>query len=192
MKISSLKFFLPIVPCLLVLLSACSRDDRSDPGYSYFRDMADSVPYEYYSENPNFADGKTAQLPVKGTIPRGYVPYQYSKTIEEQTRAGKELVNPIPNSPDQIALGKLKYELYCVMCHGDKGQGDGYLVTTKRITRPVTALDKEYVQNKPDGELFHILTLGSVSGFMGSVSWQLSPEDRWRIVRYIKNDLKHK
>ena len=192
MKMKSFKNLLRIAPCLLALTAACSRDDRNNPGHSYVSDMARAIPYEYYSENPNYADGKTAQLPVRGAIPRGHIPFQYSKTIEEQKRAGVELVNPVANSSKQIAGGKEKYEMYCSMCHGPHGEGNGYLVTTKKITKEVTSLVKDYVQNKPDGELYHVLTLGSVSGFMGAYNWQLKPEERWRIIRYIKSDLKNK
>ncbi len=184
------KIFVRLLPCLLILVTACSRDDRSNPGYTYFDDMSQAVPYEYYSENPNFADGKTAQLPVKGAIPREFVPYPYGKTVEEQKRAGVELVNPIPDSPQTIARGKAMYEKYCMMCHGEHGMGDGALVTTKKITKEIPALIKDFTQKKSDGELFHVITLGSVSGFMGSYNWQLKPEDRWKIVKYIKTDLK--
>ncbi len=181
-----------LIPGMFFTLARCSRDDRSDPGFTYFNDMSEPVAYEYYSQNPNFADGKTAQLPAKGAIPREFVPYAYDKTLNEQKRAGKELVNPVPDTPEQWAAGKEVYKLYCAQCHGDTGRGDGRLVTTKKVKKRVTPLHDDYVQNKPDGEIFHIITLGSVSGFMGSFNWQIKPADRWRLVRFIKGELKGK
>ena len=56
------------------------------------------------------------------------------------------------------------------MCHGNTGKGDGYLVTTGKFNTEVTSLVDEYVQNKPDGEIFHVITIGSISGYMGSHS----------------------
>lgn len=171
--------------------SSCTRD-RNHPGYSYFDDMMHTSAYKYYSPNPNFPNGETAQPPVKGTIPRGFVPYSYPKTPDGQKLAGKELVNPIANTDSNINAGKEKFIIYCAMCHGESGKGNGRLVTSKKFMKDVTSLVSDYVQNKPDGEIFHVITLGSVSGFMGSHSSQLKPDDRWRIIRYIKTKLKFK
>jgi len=68
-------FFLAII-----FLSSCDRD-RNHPGHSYFPDMVDSRAYESYTANPNFADSLTARLPVKGTIPRGTIPYNIEKSV---------------------------------------------------------------------------------------------------------------
>lgn len=170
---------------LMFILSSCNRD-RNNPGYTYLSDMSKSEAYKYYSENPVFADRKLKRLTVFGTIPRGFKPYTYTKTPEGQRKAGVELVNPVSNSPENIKIGKVMFDTICAMCHGKSGNGKGYLVTTRKFKRDVTSLVSDYVQNKPDGEIFHVITLGSLSGFMGSHSEQLKPDDRWRIVRYIK------
>ena len=183
--------FLLIAANILLFSSSCKRD-RNHPGYAYMDDMVHSSAYKYYSENSNFKDGKTAQYTVKGTIARGAeLPFPYALIIDEQKRAGRELVNPIGNSQADMKIGKEKFELYCAICHGEKGKGDGIISKDKRFNKPITSLIGDYVQNKPDGELFHTITLGSVSGFMGSHSLQLKTEDRWRVIRYIKNGLKN-
>jgi mono/diheme cytochrome c family protein len=169
----------------MFMLSSCSRD-RNNPGYSYLSDMSKSEAYKYYSANPVYTDRKLKRITVFGTIPRGFEPYTYPKTIEGQRLAGKELVNPVSNSPENIKIGKVMFDTICSMCHGKSGTGKGYLVTTRKFKRDVTSLVSDYVQNKPDGEIFHVITLGTVSGFMGSHSEQLKPDDRWRIVRYIR------
>lgn len=176
----------------LLLNSGCKRD-RNHPGYAFMDDMVHSVAYKYYSENNNFTDDNTAQPDVKGTIARGAdLPFPYFKTIDEQKRVGKELVNPISYTPEDLKIGKEKFITYCSMCHGVKGKGDGIIAKNKKFNKPVTSLVADYVQKKPDGELFHTITLGSVSGFMGSHSAQLNSIDRWRIIKYIKTELKNK
>ena len=170
---------------MVFVLLACNRE-RNHPGYYYMNDMAPSIAYEYYSENPNFPNGATAQNAVKGTIPRGKIPYPYPKTTEGQKQAGLELVNPLKDTTG-MSVGKAKYELTCIMCHGPLGDGKGYLVTTKKFNKEVTSLIGDFVKNKPDGEIYHVISVGSVSGFMGSQSLQISPEDRWKVVMYVRS-----
>lgn len=178
-----------VISCVLFVTSSCSRD-RNHPGYSYMNDMADSKACEYYSENTNFANGATAQFTVKGSIPRGFVPYTYPRTTEGQVQAGKELICPVKDTPENIDTGRVRFNTYCAMCHGKSGKGNGHLVTSKKFQKDVTSLVSDFVQKKPDGELYHVITVGAVSGFMGSHSSQLKPGDRWRVVRYIKTKLK--
>jgi mono/diheme cytochrome c family protein len=167
---------------------SCKRDNNST-GYAYFPDMAYSNAYETYSPNPNFVDGRTMQPPVPGTVPRELIPYQFTKSFEEQQRAGRELVNPFQPTPDILARGKEKYTIFCIDCHGELGKGDGHLIISKLFPAQPASLVSEYVHNKPDGELFHVITLGSLSGLMGAHGSQIKPEDRWAIVTYVKNGL---
>lgn len=175
----------------LVLLAAFScRHSDNQPGWAYMPDMAYSEAYESYTENPNFADGITQQLPVEGTVPRGVIPYQYKKSFEEQVRAGKELVNPLEMTAENLVRGGEKYKVYCSLCHGDNGSGNGYLFTSNLFPAKPRALNDEYVDGKPDGEIFHVITLGSVSGLMGPHGSQISPPDRWKIILYMRNGFK--
>ena len=174
---------------LLPILSSCDKR-RSDPGYTYFPDMAYSRAYETYAENPNFSDDQTLRTPVEGTIPRGYVPFPYEKTDEDMIRAGKELVNPMNYSRENLARGKVVFEKICMQCHGELGDGKGHLFTSGRYPYPPASLINEKMQKKPDGEIYHQMTLGW--GIMGSQGLLLRPEDRWKVILYIRKDLQHK
>lgn len=176
---------------ITVTLVSC-KHDRNDPGRAYFPDMVYSNAYEAYSPNPVFPDGKTMQTPVEGTIPREMIPYQYKKTFDDQQRAGIELVNPVEVNAENLTKGKEEYTIYCMMCHGTQGKGDGHLFTAKLFPIQPTSLVGDYVQNKPDGEIYHVITLGSLSGLMGAHGSQISPENRWKIVAYVKNKFKTK
>lgn len=188
-KFERIKTFslLGLLVCL-VGISSCKRDNNST-GYAYFPDMAYSNAYETYSPNPNFADGKTMQPPVPGTVSREMIPYQFTKTFDEQQRAGRELVNPFQPATDVLARGKEQYTIFCIDCHGVSGKGDGHLFTSKLFPAQPTSLVGDLVQGKPDGEIFHVITLGSLSGLMGAHGSQIKPEDRWAIVTYVKNGL---
>ncbi len=175
--------------CLLAicfLQFSCDRDNKK-PGYEYFPDMASSEAYETYAPEPVFADGKTAQPPVKGTIPRHIIPYQYPKTREGKKLAGKELLNPYKATDENLARGKHEYEAFCANCHGFDGSGDGNLYTSGKYPSEPPSLITEEMIERPDGEYFHVMTLGS--SIMGSFAALIRPEDKWKIIIYIKNDL---
>ena len=182
-----LKYQALSLAALALFLVSCNHD-RNHPGYAYMPDMYYSQPYDAYTENPLFKDSLTMQTPVKGTIARDkYPPYPYkAKSADDQKLAGLELVNPVPVSPQVIAEGKAQYVIFCAMCHGERGDGKGYLFTSKRFPAQPTPLIGDLVKNKPDGEIFHVITLGTLSGLMGAHGSQISPENRWKIVHYVR------
>jgi mono/diheme cytochrome c family protein len=186
-----IKYFLkyPVIPfaALTLLLMSCNHD-RNQPGFAYMPDMYYSEAYEAFTKNPLFKDSLTMQAPVKGTIARGHYPtYPYkAKSADDQKLAGLELINPVPSSPEALAQGKMQYEIFCMNCHGERGDGKGYLFTSKRFTAQPTSLTGDLVKSKPDGEIFHVITLGTLSGLMGAHSSQISPENRWKIVHYVR------
>ena len=179
----------PVIPiaALMFLLMSCNHD-RNNPGYAYMPDMYYSEAYEAFTTNPVFSDSLTMQTPVKGTIARGHEPeYPYKpKSFDDQVRAGKELLNPVPATAVTLAEGKELYSIFCNICHGDKGDGKGFLFTSKRFSAQPTSLIGDLVKNKPDGEIYHVITLGSLSGLMGAHGSQVSPENRWKIINYVR------
>lgn len=170
-----------------LLLVSCNHD-RNNPGYAYMPDMYYSEPYDPYTPNPVLEDSVTMIPPPEGTIPRGYEPYPYKKrSYPDQIRAGEELVNPVPATEASLAEGKEQYAIYCADCHGTAGKGDGFLYTSKKFTAKPTSLVESYVQGKPDGEIFHVITMGSLSGLMGPHGSQITPGNRWKIINYVRS-----
>ena len=150
-------------------------------------DMYYSVPYDAYTTHPVLHDSTTLQVPPAGTIPRGYTPYPYApKSMDEQILAGKELINPVEATPEALEEGKEQYRIFCANCHGDNGDGKGYLFTSGRFTALPRVLNDDYVQSKPDGEIYHVITMGTVSGLMGPHDGQIRPENRWKIIHYMR------
>jgi len=182
-------FKYPVIPlaAVMFMLVSCNHD-RNQPGYAYMPDMYYSEPYDAYTANPLFRDSLTMQTPVKGTIARGHQPaYMYkAKSFEDQVRAGVELINPIPVTAETIAKGKEQYGIFCISCHGEKGDGKGFLYTSQRFSAQPTSLIGDLVKNKPDGEIYHVITLGTLSGLMGPHGSQVKPENRWKIIHYVR------
>jgi mono/diheme cytochrome c family protein len=159
---------------------SCSRP-KAQRGYEFMPDMTYSVPYDTFAPNPITRNGMTQQRPVRGTIPRGFLPLHYTSAPEDAERAGRELTNPQPRTAATLEQGKQLFETFCAVCHGANGDGDGPLVAL--IPNP-PAYSSEHVRMLPAGRLFHVITYGS--GRMPSYASQVPAADRWLIVSYVQ------
>jgi len=177
---------IPVFLLLVLSFSACDRD-RNHPGWDYFPDMFYSFAYETNSPNPNFADGKTMRNPVKGTIPREMTAFAYTLDDGERIRAGKELVNPFEPTREVLEKGKHVYTVFCIGCHGADGNGTVKLYTSGLYTLKPRSLVNDVAKNLKDGEIYYSVTLGF--GSMGPHGAQIKPDDRWKLVNYIREDL---
>lgn len=164
-------------------LNSCDRN-RNDTGWDFFPDMFYSTAYESFTKNPNFKDGMTMRTPVPGTVPRDFMPFNYTIDAESRILAGTELINPIANTPEVLEAGKKAYRIFCMDCHGEAGDGDGYLYKSGLYPMKPRTLIGEPTDKLKDGELFHTITLGF--GSMGAYGSQIRPDDRWMIIYYIK------
>ena len=174
----------------LAFLALISCDyDRRTTGWDYAGDMINSQAYETYTPNPVFADGKTMQPPVKGTIPRGIMPYIYQKTDEDRALAAQTLENPLEIAPENLEQGKVAYQVYCAICHGDKGDGQGKLFVSKKYNYPPASLISEKMRANPEADIYHVITVGW--GIMGEHGSMISPDDRWKIAMYVKQVLQN-
>ncbi|MFW6327591.1 MAG: c-type cytochrome [Bacteroidota bacterium] len=164
----------------------CAKD-RNHPGYAYFPDMAYSNAYETYSENPNFDNGKTMRLPAEGAISRTASLYSLEKTDENLSLAGKNFSNPLSVKEKILNSGARNYSVFCASCHGNKGDGQGFLYTSGKYPFPPASLVTDKVKERPDGEIFHIITMGY--GIMGAHGPLLQPSKRWEIIHYMRENL---
>ena len=181
-----INLYFSVLLVVMLLLSSCDKD-RNHPGYSYFPDMMDSRAFEPYSQNPNFEDGLSVRLPAEGTIPREMIPYHFEKTPEERVWAGENIVNMVDMTSEDIQRGKELFEIYCINCHGEMGDGQGFLFTSGKYPYPPKSLVTDVMKQTPRGEIFHVITVGF--GVMGAHGAQIKQEDRWKIIEYIKVDL---
>ena len=171
---------------LLVILSLTwmLRRDFTERNHEILPGMLESVPYDAFAPNPNFADGKTLQRPVQGTIPRSFIPIHYTATPEDALRAGKELVNPLSREREaQTERSRMVYGTFCQPCHGIGGTGDGPVV--QHGFPPPPSLLAEKALKMEDGKMFHIATYGQ--GNMPSLASQIGPLDRWRAILYVRS-----
>jgi mono/diheme cytochrome c family protein len=167
----------------LTLLWGCGA--RSDQrAYEYMPDMVRDPAYKAFAPSPVTRDGLTMQRPVAGTIARGYQPFHYGLGEEEAARAGIELRNPYEVTERTLEEGKALYETYCLVCHGEKGRGDGPIAD--KIPHPPSYVSDRLLEF-PSGRLFHVITMGTNK--MPSYAAQLSSDERWKVVTYVHTSL---
>jgi mono/diheme cytochrome c family protein len=141
--------------------------------------MYEAVSYETYSEHDVFKGGVEAQLPAKGSIKRGFVPYEIPNTPEGYALAKASLKSPLDSLSLNPEKGKELYNIYCAICHGEKGDGKGNLVVKEKFLGVPNYKDREITE----GSIFHVITYGLNS--MGSHANQLSQEERWVVADYV-------
>jgi mono/diheme cytochrome c family protein len=117
-------------------------------------------------------------------VPRGYIPFEYTIDPESRIKAGKDLINPFIPDAEILMSGKKVYSTFCIGCHGIGGDGDGHLYTSGLYpVKPRSLISEEAVALK-DGEIFHSVTLGF--GSMGAHESQIRPDERWKLILYIR------
>jgi cytochrome c553 len=166
-----------IVLGLSALVSSCS--DTSRPNYQYFPNMYEPIGYETYGESDAFANGKEGQEVPDGAVKRGFEPYDYPNTNEGYTLARANLVSPLIAVDKTSDKGAELYAIYCAVCHGEKGDGQGILMKREKIL----GVPSYAVRDISEGSTFHVLTYGLNS--MGSYANQLSQEERWMVASYV-------
>jgi mono/diheme cytochrome c family protein len=171
-----------IIPSLIILLNSCIKDPKK-PGREYMPDMVHSTAYEAGTPNPIFKDGKTNQLPPKGSVALGKYIYPYQNTLEDY-EASAANTNPFTFANEEVAgEGKRLFTVYCAVCHGDKGDGQGHLAQIGKFPPPPTYLSGVLL-TLPEGKRYHTLVYGK--NMMGSYASQLNHRERWLVLAYVK------
>jgi len=117
----------------------------------------------------------------KHSVPVGGYPTQIKDRLHTY-----RLANPVTASVASITRGKQFYIIFCVPCHGDSGKGDGP-VGKKFPVQPMD-LTNNFIQNEAfDNWIFANITFGG--RLMPSYRNDLTPEERWDLVNYIKHGL---
>lgn len=174
-------FRIAFVTVAAVVMVSCF--DSSKPNYQYMPNMYAPVGYETYGEYDIFPGGLEAMLPAEGSIPRGWQPYEYPNTTEGLNLAKAELMNPLPVTEESLANGKKMYDIYCAVCHGEKGDGQGILVKREKILGIPSYADPGRLI--VPGGIYHVQMYGLNS--MGSYASQTNEMERWQMAQHVMN-----
>jgi mono/diheme cytochrome c family protein len=194
---SSWRFLTPRAVAALSILALLVGCDRLD--------MYDQPRYKPLAASSFFDDGLSARPRVEGTVARGelrddeplYTGQQAGQLVSQIPPAAYRAVqNGDPDRFDQpldqatlaelrralLMRGRERFDIYCSVCHGRTGDGDGMIVR-RGFPKP-PSLHIERLRNAPVGHFFDIATNGL--GAMPSYANRVDVEDRWAIVAYVR------
>ena len=154
---------------MLMLLTACRQDMQNEPRYKPL------------AESDFFPDHRSARPHIEGTVARGHL------RIDEARYAGKlngEDIDqfPIPIAKADIERGQNRFNIYCSPCHSRVGDGNGMVV--QRGFRQAASFYSDKLEKAPVGHFFDVISNGF--GAMPSYASRIEPDDRWRVVAYIR------
>jgi len=137
--------------------------------------------YRPLTKSDFYADGRSARLPVEGTVARGDLREDaYFYTGKINGNPGDYM--PFPVTESVLARGRERFDIYCTPCHGRVGDGNGFIPSRGFRRPPSYHIDR--LRKAPIGYFFDTMTNGF--GVMPDYSAQLAPRDRWAIAAYIR------
>jgi len=171
---------LKLIIALVVVASFMSCNDKRKPQLQYMPDMYESVAYD--ANGVEAINGKPVNmLPVAGTISRGgVIAYDIANTNEGYEKAKVELKNPLKVTETNLSKGKELYGIYCAVCHGTKGDGNGILSERDKFNGIPNYKDRDITE----GSIYHVIMHGR--NLMGSHASQLNHKERWQVVQYVE------
>lgn len=192
-----------IIVLAALAFSGCRQDMHDQPKYR---------PQRPIDQIGSINDGTSARPQVEGTVARDQlredVEFYTGKLRNAQSAASRpvravttpptgnaqETQNaeatyegfvtefPMPITAADLDRGQERFNIYCSVCHGRLGDGSGMIV--KRGFRRPPSFHDERLRNAPIGYFFDVETNGF--GAMPDYASQVPPEDRWRIIAYIR------
>jgi mono/diheme cytochrome c family protein len=145
------------------------------------QDMHDQPRYKPLAESTFFPDHRASRPKVEGTVARGQLRIdeaRYTGQID-----GEDIDQfPIPISKADIERGQTRFNIYCTPCHGRIGDGNGMIVL--RGFRQAASYYSDSLEKAPVGHYFNVISNGY--GAMPSYASRIQPDDRWRLIAYIR------
>ena len=182
-----------IFGCLL-FFTGCRMDMQDQPRYKAYskgsirKPVEGTVPRGYLREDKQFYTGKKDQAvetTATSTVPkiRSAIQPPAGASIAAVTLY-PDVVDtfPFPITEEIVNRGEERYNIFCGMCHGPTGYGDGMIV--RRGYRRPPSYHTDQLRQAPVGHFFDVITNGWAS--MPSYAAMIPVTDRWAIVAYVR------
>lgn len=200
-----LRYFFIALGLFFVLLAAVAgfRGQKGQkPPIEIFPDMDHQPKVKAQVPSAFFADNRGDRLPVPGTVPLGYaMPLSKDNPFPDEGKyrsvrfsAGADYADtgrfgdrwgtgiPLPVTPQLMQRGKERYTVYCAVCHGASGAGNGVAGQYGMVA--IASYHQDRLRNMADGEIFNTITHGKNT--MLGYGANIPVDDRWAIVAYVR------
>jgi len=146
-------------------------------------DMHDQPRFKPLAQSDFYADLRSSRAPVEGTVARGDLREDsYFYTGKIGANPGDYMPAEVPVNEETLERGRERFNIYCAPCHSRVGDGNGML--PQRGYRHPPSYHSDRLRKAPLGYFFDVITNGF--GAMPDYASQIPPDDRWRIVAYIR------
>jgi hypothetical protein len=196
-----MRYFIAILAFAVVAVVSLAgfRGTRfTQPPLYIFPDMEWQKRYAAQGENDFFANKRDDRPVVAGTVQRGYGwaekevfsgDYKYPVTQNPPLYTGRKPDGtwyagfPVHVDAAFVELGRQKFDIFCVVCHGQTGDGNGItkvgygMVAVKNLQDPLIAAE-------PEGQIFNTISYGVRT--MGGYGDRLTPVERWAVISYVR------
>jgi mono/diheme cytochrome c family protein len=143
--------------------------------------MHDQPRYKPLAATDFFGDRRSARPEVEGTVARGHLRLDQARYTGKVNNEDIDYF-PFPITPADLERGEVRFNIYCSPCHSRVGDGNGMVV--RRGFRQAASYHTTRLINAPVGHFFDVITNGF--GGMPSYGSRVEPDDRWRIIAYIR------
>jgi len=146
-------------------------------------DMHDQPRFKPLAQSDFYADLRSSRAPVEGTVARGDLREDsYFYTGKIGANPGDYMPAEVPVNEETLERGRERFNIYCAPCHSRVGDGNGML--PQRGYRHPPSYHSDRLRKAPLGYFFDVITNGF--GAMPDYASQIPPDDRWKIVAYIR------
>ena len=178
-------FFLIFGLCVVMVVAIAGKRgslSRREP-IEIFPDMNRQPKLRPQNTDAFFEDGKSSRMPIAGTIARG----DHYEDLPVNTGRIPGTTNfidiiPVEVTAKLMARGQQRFTINCSPCHGAQADGNG--ITKKYGMAVVANLHDKRIVELNDGEIFNTITYGK--GLMGPYGPNVTVEDRWAIIAYLR------
>ena len=145
-------------------------------------DMASQPKQKTGSESKFFVDGAADRPWVLGTVPYHAMWMVEDSDFPTQPSGPDATSFPFQLTEQDLARGQLEFDIYCSVCHGRLGNGEG-MIPRRGFVQPPSYYNAR-LRAAPIGHFYNVITHGY--GAMYSYNDRIASDDRWRIAGYIR------
>ena len=173
-----------LIAAVVLIGTGCKGSLSEKPPVHLNQNMDFQERFDPQESNDFFADGRAMRAPVRGTVARGFLKEDTAYWTGRDASGSFVSDNPLTVDLALLERGREMYDIYCSVCHGLSGDGQGIIMTGGYGYVPAPTYHSEFLRAQSDGYFYDALTWGIRS--MPGYGSQIKVEDRWAIVAYVR------